>query len=83
MTPEQVQQIANKVRGTRQNVYRVAEAVVGHEVGEEIFDLLREQANLFKCEMCDEWLDVRHEGLMDICNDCLDGEDEPEFEDEE
>lgn len=66
--------IADTLEGTRLNVYRVAEMRLGRKVGEEIFDLLRAEYKLFKCENCNSWmhLEERSENYADTdwCNAC-------------
>jgi hypothetical protein len=62
----------------------------GGGIGERIFDLLQEKANTFKCENCDDWMDLSHKakGMGEdtlFCNPCVDEMDgkDPQHEDEE
>jgi len=86
-TPEQLDQIAKLLLGTTQNVYRVAERVLGTPVEEEIFDELKEHSNIFKCEECNEWMHVSNKdrALDGLCTACVDAmnddlNEEPEWE---
>lgn len=55
------------------NVFVVCEQFhIKVELGDKLFELLREKAKVFKCNECDKWLDVSQEGLEDLCNPCLD-----------
>jgi hypothetical protein len=75
-TNEQILAIGDKVLGTRSNVYFVAKAILGHEIGEEIFDMLEKVAGIFKCEHCSMWLELNcREKGFEMCSDCLDAID--------
>lgn len=75
ITEAQLTEIRDKLRNKRGNVYIVATAVVGFEVGEEIFDLLEKgEDGIFKCEQCDIWCnnDLRDPDMnADFCEECV------------
>jgi hypothetical protein len=75
LTGSELESIASKLRAFGGNVYNLLPA--GVEKDEAIFDRLKTEKNLFKCEMCDEWMDLneRDEGCSDesdICTECMD-----------
>lgn len=75
LTVEQIEQLAAALRGTCNHVYITAARLFGKEYGEGLFDDLLKFANLFKCEECNEWLDIteRDEAMSsDICTACVD-----------
>jgi hypothetical protein len=93
VTDEQLSQIADRLIGSTLNVYHVAKGITGHDVGEEIFAMLREKHKMFKCEQCCEWMYLEHrdpslgDGTdIDYCTSCMDdmnGQcDDPEDEEE-
>jgi hypothetical protein len=73
LTIDQIKWLADKLRGTTQNVYTLVRAHFnGLEVGDGIFDRLRKEAGLFKCEYdCNEWQDVKEEECPEIPDCCL------------
>lgn len=76
VSSEQLQTIANRVRGTQQNVWRVAEEVLGEPcTDDELFDRLKAEASVVKCEECNTWVSTdEYDEEIERCNEC--GEDE-------
>jgi len=76
MTQEQLSQLAERLDGTQQNVYRLTEQLFNVEVGEEVFTELHEKCSLFKCEECDTWKRTGEESEFreDCCIECEDGD---------
>lgn len=77
ITKAQLETIAKRLCDSRQNVYSIAEDVLGQEVGEEICTLLSEQADLFQCEHCGIWKvrALQTDWNPEMCVDCEDGID--------
>ncbi len=86
LTDDQLILLANKLRGTRNNVYTLVKTLFRLDVTDSVFDQLKETAKLFKCEECNEWMDLQSrepELVSDICRDCVDDmndADEESFE---
>lgn len=74
LTKDQAVELADKLRGTSNNIYHLAKRLFGLEVDDTAFDLLRAEAKLFRCEQCSEWQDLEEEtaGVRDQCQDCTD-----------
>jgi hypothetical protein len=75
LTADQYRRLADRLRGTRSNVYRVAESMFdGREFTENDWDGLTAKTGLFKCELCDEWKDTDERGGPDdvFCSACMD-----------
>lgn len=76
-TQMQLDALAKRLKaGGRMNVFREAEGFnIEPGLGDRLFDLLREKTNTFKCENCDEWMDLSHraDGMeAEMCNHCID-----------
>lgn len=73
LTPAEVETLGQILQNTTKNVYREAEAHFRIEVGEDVFDQLRDSCDLFKCEGCGKWLDlgVEDESVAEFCVDCV------------
>jgi hypothetical protein len=62
LTDRQIQKLADRLRGTGSNVFYVAGILFGvREYGDEIFERLEEDGNLFKCEGCSTWKSMDQE----------------------
>ena len=58
-TKQELDAIADALRDTQQNVFNVAARIPGRELdGDTLFDELREECGLFKCEECNTWKDI-------------------------
>lgn len=92
-TQMQLDALAKRLRavvGSRLNVFRECVGFnIDPELGDRLFDLLREKTNTFKCENCDEWMDLSHKadgmGETEMCECCLDEMDgvEPDADEDE
>lgn len=82
LTPAEYKRLGEQIIDTRLNVFRVVEASFGPGVatGDQTFDGLRKHAGMFKCELCDRWLDAEEEEWEregGVCERCMsDGEDD-------
>lgn len=90
-TQTQLEALARYLKDHGGNVYQAMKGFnIDGGIGERIFDLLQEKANTFKCENCDDWMDLSHKakGMGEdtlFCNPCVDEMDgkDPQHEDEE
>lgn len=83
MTPEQYKLLADKLLGTRHNVYRLAKSEYGVEWTDDDFDKLEEHGKVFRCEGCDEWMLTREmdDDVKGFCEECvnnMDGKEDQE-----
>lgn len=76
-------EIASTLKGTRGNVYSLAESLFGREFTEDDWSALRKAASVFRCEECSVWKDTTEEEpeQLGYCIDCVaemngEGEDE-------
>ena len=73
LTTAEVTELAKVLRGSCKNVYHEAERMFQVKVGQDVWDQLRDQEKLFKCEDCDEWKSVADESdAEERCQDCDD-----------
>lgn len=72
ISSEKLQAIASRVHGTTQNVWRVTEEVLGEPCNEdELFDRLKAEAGVVKCEECNLWVSTsEYDEEVEQCNDC-------------
>lgn len=83
LTPEQFQELGSYLIRYGGNVYFVAKSKYGYDSGSEeasdaLFEGLKTHANIFKCEMCDQWKDLSEReksAISDSCSECLEGDD--------
>lgn len=72
-TPDERQlcAIADELAQTSQNIYRVAEEILGYPVGEEIFAMVEAQG-IFKCKECSFWRAHSERSWLDAetCEEC-------------
>jgi hypothetical protein len=81
VSADQLKAIAKAIENTSNNIYRVAERIAGRKVGEEIFDQLRKEAGLFRCENCNIWQPVANESATEWCDECV-CEDDAAYDEE-
>ena len=62
LTDGEIKTLANKLRGTKWNVFNLIEmSFPGRDLqikGDEVFRKIERVGQVFKCEMCDEWQDT-------------------------
>lgn len=88
ITDEQYVRIGDRLHDTGQNVYMVAESVVGRTITEaerdEVWLKLSEIADIFKCEECGTWKTLSEKvGWRDnFCTGCeaIENGEEPDDE---
>jgi hypothetical protein len=70
-TDDQIKELANKLRDTQQNCFRVAESM-GLHIEDADFDRLATIGQVFKCEECDEWQALSEQATWrdDLCLTC-------------
>jgi hypothetical protein len=77
LTAKQVEELRQRLHGTCQNVFRVAEMMFNVKIGDEVFGQLMEQG-IQKCSECNEWQETGNfEQGSEFCIACesiIDGE---------
>jgi len=78
LTDKQINIIADRLRGSKGNVYDEVKWEFGiEEAGDEIFDILEKdrsgKAGIFRCENCDYWQNVsqKDKDVHGLCVDCV------------
>lgn len=73
LKPEQLKQLAGTLHSTTQNVYSLCQRLFNVKVGDAIFDRLKKEEELFKCENCNEWMttDCMDDSIDDMCMSCV------------
>lgn len=77
LTKGQINQLAEELIDTSQNVYVLSERMFGRSVEDRVFDDLKKEGEIFKCELgCDTWKalssrDPAFDG-SDVCAECAD-----------
>lgn len=82
-TQMQLDALAKRLRnGGRLNVFQECVGYnIDPDLGDRLFDLLKGMTNTFKCENCDEWMDLSHKASdmeAEMCEHCLDEIDNPD-----
>lgn len=73
LKPEELKQLAGILHSTTQNVYSLCERLFNVKVADAIFDRLKKEEELFKCENCNEWMttDCMDDSIDDMCVSCV------------
>lgn len=71
-TSEQLEEIGKAIHNTTLNVYQVAERICGFKPdGDALFERLRSEQEMFKCQECNHWCGTDMEsGMPDVCIEC-------------
>jgi hypothetical protein len=80
LTDEQAQQVARRIYDTSNNVYRIAEEILGRKLndeGEAVYEQVEKVGKIFKCSECNIWKSdsEKCEWRDDCCIECSEEEE--------